>query len=80
MFIKTQEQLANYVGRMFTIGGTMSKAVETLNKPTMKMPSPPNGYGTNKCDPTAKYLWELEAKETIREKKNIKEYTQTVSH
>ena len=71
MFIKTQEQLANYIGRTFAIGGTMAKAVETLNEPTMKMPIPPSGYGTNKCDLTAKYLWELEAKETIRGKKNI---------
>ena len=49
----------------------MAKAVETLNEPTMKIPIPPSGYGTNKCDLTAKYLWELEAKETIRGKKNI---------
>ena len=42
------------------------------------MPIPPSGYGTDKCDSTAKYLWYLEAKETIREKKNIKKYTQTV--
>ena len=66
MFIKTKEQLANYIGRTFTIGGTMAKAVETLNEPTTKMPSPPSNYGTDKCDPTAKYLWELEVKETIR--------------
>ena len=49
----------------------MAKAVETLNKPTMNMPNPPSGYGTDKCDPTVKYLWELEAKETIHEKNNI---------
>jgi len=70
-FTKTLEQISNYVGREYWHGGTMAKAVEKLTQPTMTMPSTPNGYGTDKVDPTDKYVWEQEVKEAIHDKKEI---------
>ena len=72
-FVKTQEQLAIYVGsRSSSCGSMMAKAVETLKKPVIVTnPSPPTGCGTSAVDTAEKFLWEQEIKESIRDKKEL---------
>ena len=57
VFIKTQEQIAIYVGRTYTNGGAVMKAVETLDIPKVRMPPAPEGYGTDQVDASDKYVW-----------------------
>ena len=71
VFIETQEQIAIYVGRTYTNGGAVMKAVETLEIPRVQMPPAPEGYGTDQVDASDRYFWELEMKEVIRNKKMI---------
>jgi len=72
-FVKTQEQIAIYVGGKNAYGGLMAKAVETLAEPAITAPSPPADYGDpTKVDQAAKYLWEQEVKEVIRDKRDLK--------
>ena len=66
VFVKTQEQIAIYVGRTYTNGGAVMKAVETLEITKVRMPPAPEGYGTEQVNASDKYFWELEMKEVIR--------------
>ena len=71
VFIKTQEQIAIYMGRTYTNGGAVMKAVETLEIPKVRMPPDPEGYRTDQVDASDRYVWELDMKEAIRNKKMI---------
>ena len=71
VFIKTQEQITIYVGRTYPNGGAVIKAVETLDIPKVQMPPAPEGYGTDQVDASDRYVWELEMKEVIHNKKMI---------
>ena len=71
VFIETQEQIAIYVGRTYTNGGAVTKAVETLEIPKVQMQPAPEGYGTDQVDASDRYVWELEMKEFIRNKQMI---------
>lgn len=72
-FVKTQEQIAIYVGGKNAYGGLMAKAVETLAEPVVATPAPPANYGDpTKVNQAEKYLWEQEVKEAIRDKRDLK--------
>ena len=59
------------MGRTYTNGGALMKAVETLEIPKFRMPPAPDGYGTNQVDASDRYVWEFEMKEVIRNKQMI---------
>ena len=64
IFVKTVDQLTNYVGR--TCDGLISKAVEELTVPTIDTPPAPTDYGTDKCTPKDKFMWELQINDSMR--------------
>ena len=70
-FVKTKEQVAIYVGSNYKHGGTMAKGAKDLMVPTITYPTAPAGYALGTADATAKYVWETEMKEAIRDKKEI---------
>ena len=54
----------------------MSIAVEKLEAPTVDMPNAPPHYGTPQVDPTEKYIWELEARKTLKKRNEIRQQNQ----
>jgi len=70
-FVKTQERIAMYVGGSSHHSNKMVKAVETLTKPTITTPKPPADHGQEKSNLATKFLWEQEANEAIRDRKEV---------
>ena len=63
VFAKTKIQLTSHVGRTYyTHGGVISKAMKSFVSPTVTMPIAPEDYGTDKCSPSDKYMYELKLK------------------
>ena len=67
VFVKTLEQITIYVGRTYSNGGVLAKAIETLTQPVVTIPDPPANYGDPaKVDHAEKFMWEQKIKEAMR--------------
>mmetsp|Transcript_102871 Transcript_102871/g.297438 ORF Transcript_102871/g.297438 Transcript_102871/m.297438 type:complete len:172 (+) Transcript_102871:172-687(+) len=68
LFAKTTEEIAEFVGRTYPMGGDMKTAIEELTMPVLVKPQDPPSGATM----TDKRIWDKEVKLHVR-KKNILE-------
>ena len=67
IYADTTKEIAGYVGRTFSEGGVMKTIVETLEYPTLPMPSDPPDNATL----TEKKVWEEKVKLHVRSERDI---------
>jgi hypothetical protein len=74
LYSKTTKEIAEYVGRTYTYGGDMRRAVERLEVPAFVMPEDPAEDATE----TEREIWKVEVKEFVHRRRSIRENLKTL--
>mmetsp|Transcript_36995 Transcript_36995/g.52267 ORF Transcript_36995/g.52267 Transcript_36995/m.52267 type:complete len:1117 (-) Transcript_36995:618-3968(-) len=69
MFTTTTKEIANYVGRTFTLGGYMKSAIESLSTPTLTLPEEPGPNPTM----TERRIWDEKIKLHVKREMVLEE-------
>jgi hypothetical protein len=69
LFVKTTKEIALYVGRMYTYGGDIKIAIESLAMPTLKVPTDLAAGATK----TKELIWKKKVEEYVRRETYLEE-------